>query len=87
MLAPEFDAADAERQLRTRPDLEVGVGLLRQSLISGMGNVFKSEVCFASRVNPFRLVGTLTADELQLLMSERSQVHAQNVTETSDDTS
>ena len=43
--------------------------LLRQSLVAGMGNVFKSEVCFASRVNPFRLIGSLTADELQLLMT------------------
>ena len=85
VLAPEFDAADAERQLRTRPDLEVGVGLLRQSLISGMGNVFKSEVCFASRVNPFRLIGTLTADELQLLITNARKFMLQNVTETSDD--
>ncbi|HYI96657.1 MAG TPA: DNA-formamidopyrimidine glycosylase family protein [Bryobacteraceae bacterium] len=85
VLAPEFDAADAERQLRTRPDLEVGVGLLRQSLISGMGNVFKSEVCFASEVNPFRLIGTLTADELQLLITNARKFMLQNVTETSND--
>src|SRR5688572_22576148 len=34
VLAAKFDEAEAERQLRTRPDLEVGTGLLRQSLIS-----------------------------------------------------
>ena len=85
VLATEFDAADAEQQLRTRPDLEVGVGLLRQSLISGMGNVFKSEVCFASRVNPFRLIGTLTADELQFLITNARKFMLQNVTETSGD--
>ena len=85
VLAPEFDESEAERQLRARPDLEVGVGLLRQSLISGMGNVFKSEVCFASRVNPFRLIGSVTAEELRSLISNARKFMLQNVTDTSGD--
>ena len=85
VLAPEFDESEAERQLRARPDLEVGVGLLRQSLISGMGNVFKSEVCFASRVNPFRLIGSVTAEELRSLISNARKFMLQNVADTSGD--
>ena len=69
MLAPEFNESIAVAQLRSRPDLETGEALLRQSLIAGLGNVFKSEICFASRVNPFRLVGTLSITELASLMS------------------
>src|SRR5262249_50020063 len=45
VLADNFDPAAAIAQLRSRPDLEVGVALLTQSLVAGLGNVFKSEVC------------------------------------------
>ena len=57
-------------QLRTRPDLEVGVALLTQSLMAGLGNIFKSEACFAARVNPFRLVGSLSIQELATLIAK-----------------
>jgi endonuclease-8 len=85
VLAPEFDENEAIRQLRTRPDLEVGVAVLRQHLVAGMGNVFKSEVCFASRVNPFRLVGSLSTGELQALMKNARRFLQNNVLETSGD--
>lgn len=68
VLAPEFDAAGAVERLRAQPETQVGEALLRQSLVAGIGNVFKSEVCFASRVNPFRLVSSLSEEELQTLM-------------------
>ena len=46
----------------------MGVALLNQTLVSGIGNVFKSEVCFASGVNPFRTVQSLNRDELRSLI-------------------
>jgi len=85
VLAGEFDAEAAVEQLRSRPDLEIGVALLRQSLVAGMGNVFKSEVCFASRVNPFRSVASLSSEELRLLMSNARRFMLNNVTDTSGD--
>lgn len=85
VLAPEFDEAEAARRLSTQPELETGVALLRQSLVAGMGNVFKSEVCFASRVNPFRLVGSLTMSELQALMSNARKFMVSNISDTAGD--
>ena len=85
VLASEFDEAEAIRQIRSRPGLEVGVALLRQSLIAGIGNVFKSEVCFASGVNPFWLVGSLTDDQLNLLMRNARKFLLNNVSDTSGD--
>jgi endonuclease-8 len=81
VLAPEFDEAEAVRQLRSRPELEVGEALLRQSLVAGMGNVFKSEVCFASAVHPFRLAGSLAEEELRALMSHARRFMRANVTD------
>jgi endonuclease-8 len=85
VLGAEFDPAAAIRQLQSRPELEIGVALLRQSLVAGIGNVFKSEVCFASRVNPFRLVGTLTANELGSLMHHSRKFMLANVTDDAGD--
>jgi endonuclease VIII len=67
VLAEEFDATAAMARLRSRPELEVGTALMTQSLVAGMGNIWKSEVCFASRVDPFRTVGTLSIEELAAL--------------------
>jgi len=79
VLAEEFDQAGVIAQLRSRPDLEVGAALLRQSLMAGLGNVFKSEVCFASRVHPFRTVGTLSIAELASLTSNARRFMMANV--------
>ena len=50
-----------------------------------MGNVFKSEVCFASRVHPFRLIGSLAESELQLLMRNARTFMRNNVSDTAGD--
>jgi endonuclease-8 len=42
----------------------LGEALLDQSLVAGIGNIFKSEACFAARVDPWRPLGELTEAEL-----------------------
>jgi endonuclease VIII len=81
LLAPDFDPAAAISRLQSRPDLEVGPALLSQSLVAGLGNVFKSEVCFASNVHPFRTVGSLSIRELGELMSNARKFILANVTD------
>jgi endonuclease-8 len=77
ILAPEFDEREALAQLRSRPDLEVGSALLAQSLMAGLGNIWKNETCFASRVNPFRTIGSLSIQELATIVKNaRALLHA-----------
>ena len=85
VLAAEFDAALAIEKIQSRPDLEVGEALLRQHLLAGIGNVFKSEVCFASHVNPFRLVGSLSGAEIGALMDHARKFLVANIAENSGD--
>jgi endonuclease-8 len=85
VLAPEFDSAKAIESLRSRGDLEVGLALLSQSIIAGLGNVFKSEVCFACGVSPFRHVDSLSPDELIYLVETARQFLLANITEASSD--
>jgi endonuclease VIII len=84
-LAHSFDEAEIVARLRTRPELEVGVSLLTQSLLSGIGNVFKSEVCFACGINPFRQVSALSDEELKCLVSQARKFMLANVTKASGD--
>lgn len=83
VLSPEFDPAEALRRLRGRPDLLVGEALLAQSLIAGLGNVFKSEVCFACNVHPFRAIASLSIAELSCLVSTSRKFLLANVSDTS----
>jgi endonuclease-8 len=41
------------------PGTELAAALLDQRVAAGIGNVFKSEVCWAERVSPFAAVGDL----------------------------
>jgi endonuclease-8 len=85
VLASDFDEQIAAARLRARPELELGVALLSQSILAGLGNVFKSEVCFLCGINPFRSVGTLSDGEIQSLVSTSRKLMLANVSSTSGD--
>jgi endonuclease-8 len=68
VLAEDFDAGKSVASLRARGELEVGAALLTQSILAGLGNVYKSEVCFACGGNPFRWVEQLSIEELACLV-------------------
>ena len=85
VLSADFDPLAAGERLRANPSLELGVALLTQSIVAGMGNVFKSEVCFACRLNPFRRVSELQDEDIACLMSTARKFLLANVTENSGD--
>jgi endonuclease VIII len=75
ILAPELDLDAVARGLRAEPGRTLGDALLDQSLVAGIGNIFKSEACFAARVDPWRAVGDLGDDELRaVLEAARAQM-------------
>lgn len=65
-----FDAAEAVQRLRARADLAVGIALLDQRALAGVGNVFKSELLFIRRLSPFRRVRDISDGELEALVAE-----------------
>ncbi len=69
VLAPDFDLAAAVAALRADPARTLGDALLDQSLVAGIGNIFKSEACFAARVDPWRRVGDLDDGELAAVLA------------------
>ena len=67
-----------------RPEAEVGVVLLNQRVIAGLGNVFKSEVAFAAGVNPFRAMRTVTPKEMEALVDFAMRYMRANVADDAD---
>lgn len=65
VLAPDFDADRLVRSLRSAPDRSVGDALLDQRLVAGIGNIFKSEACFAARLDPWQRIGELSEEQLR----------------------
>lgn len=82
-LATNFDPALAIANLAARPDLELGLALLNQTVLAGLGNVFKSEIAFACGLNPFRKVATLTHGQLADLVTTARKFLLANVRESS----
>lgn len=75
ILDPEFDPDPVVAAMRADPGRSLGDALLDQTLVAGVGNIFKSEACFAARLDPWRPVGNLCEDELRaVLLAAREQM-------------
>lgn len=73
----EFGAAN--------PEAEIAVVLLNQRVLAGLGNVYKSEVAFAAKVNPFRAMRTITPREMEAMVEVAERYMKANVLDGSGD--
>jgi endonuclease-8 len=56
VLGPDWDLEEALRRLRAHPDEQIGVAILDQRNLAGMGNLYKVETLFICRVHPWARV-------------------------------
>jgi endonuclease-8 len=59
LLGVEFNVPEALRRMRAQAHRAIADVLLNQRVMSGIGNVFKSEILFMAGVNPFARVESL----------------------------
>jgi endonuclease-8 len=85
VLSADFDAAAAERRVLAHPGEEIADVLLHQDVTAGVGNVFKSEVCFVTGVNPFCRVAHLRSEQVSALVAAAHRLVGANVLEDSGD--
>jgi endonuclease-8 len=85
VLSASFDAAKAATRLMARTQDELGDALLRQDVLAGVGNVFKSEICFLLGLNPFRKVAILSQMQAKEIVATAQRLLAANVLEDSSD--
>jgi endonuclease VIII len=81
LLAAGFDPAEATRRIRERPGQAIADVLLNQRVMAGAGNVYKSEVLFLCRINPFTPVAALTDAQLVEVVKTARRLLAANVSD------
>ncbi|MFF1381296.1 Fpg/Nei family DNA glycosylase [Streptomyces sp. NPDC058308] len=62
LLGPDWDPERALNNLLAAPERPLGEALLDQRNLAGIGNVFKSEVCFILGVTPWLPIGELSEE-------------------------
>jgi endonuclease VIII len=75
-----FDVESGLAALRT-PDralTAIGDALLDQRAVAGLGNVYRSELCFLERISPFTPVARLDDEELRRLLERGANLVAAN---------
>lgn len=77
----EFAQKDARARLRSEATEEIGNALLDQRVIAGIGNVFKSEMCFVCGIHPFRKVASLSDAEVEAVFDTSHRLMQANVQE------
>lgn len=85
VLSNSFDAGEAARRIFAHAGEEIGDVLLHQEVMAGVGNVFKSEICFVTSVNPFSKVAMLDKVKVGAVIAAARKLIAANVLEDSGD--
>lgn len=80
LLADRPDFAEMMRRIRDRPHDPLGVAVMRQEALSGIGNVYKSETLFLERLDPFATVDSLEPAGLQALLHRARDLMLHNLT-------
>jgi endonuclease-8 len=78
VLAAEFDEEAFLRRLRAGdPRRPLGEALLDQTVVAGIGNIWKAESCFHAGVDPWRPVGEVSdAEALRVVAEARERMRA-----------
>lgn len=70
-----FDIREARRRSLLRPDdTPIGVVLLDQRVVSGIGNIYRSEILFAQKTSPWLPMGSVTDEAFAALMRSATQM-------------
>ncbi|TAP43663.1 DNA-formamidopyrimidine glycosylase family protein [Arthrobacter sp. S39] len=77
LLGPDWDLAEAEQRIRAAPEVPIGVALLDQRNLAGIGNIYRCEACFLSGVHPASPVSAVP--DLRTLMTDAKQLLEANL--------
>ncbi len=77
LLGPDWDVAEAERRILAAPGVPIGVALLDQRNLAGIGNIYRCEACFLSGVHPASPVAAI--EDVRPLMTDAKQLLEANL--------
>lgn len=71
LLGPDWDPDEALGRLRANPARAVGLAVLDQRNLAGIGNIYRNEVCFLAGVHPGAAVAEVTNLERLVDVAQR----------------
>jgi endonuclease-8 len=80
LLSDAFDEHEALRRVRERDTEAIADLLLDQRVVAGIGNVYKSEVLFICRINPFTPARGVSEEHVRRLLQTARKLLRANVT-------
>jgi endonuclease-8 len=71
LLGPDWNADEALLRLTADPARAVGLALLDQRVMAGLGNVYRNELCFLSGALPTRPIGDIESPKKLVALAHR----------------
>ena len=72
LLGPDWDDEVALKNLAGDPERPIGAALLDQTLMAGLGNIYKSEICFLSGIDPWTRIADVPDLDKVVALSKRT---------------
>jgi endonuclease-8 len=79
LLGPTPDADMVLRRFRSQNPLSIGEVVMNQTVVCGIGNVYKSEVLFLERLHPLVPVGSMTDDKIAAVVQQAIDLMKRNL--------
>ncbi len=72
-LTEQFDINEVKKRMRNKNKLLLSESLLDQNIVCGIGNKYKSEILFITKIWPFKKIDKLTINEENIILKEISK--------------
>jgi endonuclease-8 len=70
LMLPASDLGQAVERMRIHNAAPIGEAVMNQTIAAGIGNIYKSETLFLTRINPWTRVGELSDERLRAYLEE-----------------
>ena len=79
LLSGELDEESALSRFRKHHLTAIGEAVMNQTIVCGMGNVYKSETLFLARIDPFAKVASLSDASILQIMQQAQRLMRRNL--------
>lgn len=80
ILAESFDAGETARRVVAAGERPIGEVVMDQTVVAGIGNIYKSESLYVARIDPFLAAGALGIDKARALLGHARRLMQRNLT-------
>lgn len=79
LLGGPLDRSEVLERFRARNDLPIGEAVMNQTIVCGIGNIYKSETLFLTRADPFRAVADYSDERLWEIVTKAQELMSRNL--------